>query len=216
MKSFTTLVWDANQCWQEAKTFEHLLTNNQSLTERKQVMPLFRQCPHLAALIGSYHPNIDRFDRIAFEYDLFGDFSCDLVVGDSVRRTYNFIEFEEADEHSLFRRQGKKTAREWSAIFDHGYSQIIDWFAKLRDAEKSDDFEARFGARSIDFTGTLVVGRDHFLEPGERQRLDYRRRHVVVDSRKIQCVTYDELLADLSFRLEQFGFVRPQAAQGGS
>ena len=35
-----------------------------------------------------------RFDLLAWEYDLFGDFSCDLVVGDSVRKAFNFIEFE--------------------------------------------------------------------------------------------------------------------------
>jgi hypothetical protein len=209
MKSFTPLIWDAARCRTEVEDFRVLLANNISLTERKQIVPLFRRCVHLAAFLGSYHPDIDRFDRIAFEYDLFGDFSCDMVVGDSAKRAHNFIEFEEAESQSLFRRQGKKSTREWSAKFDHGYSQIIDWFGKLRDSEKSDDFEARFGARSINFMGTLVVGRDQFLEPGERQRLDYRRRHVVVDSHKVQCVTYDELLEDLSFRLEQYGSAGP-------
>jgi hypothetical protein len=214
MKSFTAHAWNAGQCRQEVEKFRVLLAKNRTLTERKQVLPLFRKCLHLAAFLWSYHPDIDRFDRIAFEYDLFGDFGCDLAVGDSVKRAYNFVEFEEADAQSLFRRQGKKSSREWSAKFDHGYSQIIDWFGKLRDMEKSDDFEARFGARSINFMGTLVIGRDQFLEPGERQRLDYRRRHVIVDSRKIQCVTYDELLEDLAFRLEQYGSAGPAAGKG--
>jgi hypothetical protein len=211
MKSFTSLVWDARQCRQEVEQLRALLATHSILTERKQILPLFRKNLHLAAFLGSYHADIDRFDRIAFEYDLFGDFSCDLVVGDSVKRSYNFVEFEQADAQSLFRRQGRKSTREWSARFDHGYSQIIDWFGKLRDAEKSDVFEARFGARSIDFMGTLVIGRDHFLEPGEQQRLDYRRRYVVVDSRKIQCVTYDGLLADLTFRVEEYVLAEPAA-----
>jgi len=63
--------------------------------------------------------------------------------------------------------------------------------------------------------GTLVIGRDHFLEPGERRRLEYRRCHVLVDSRYIQCVTYDELLQDLSDRLEQFGWPGPAAPTAG-
>jgi hypothetical protein len=214
MKSFIPHAWDPGRCRQEVEQLRALLTKRSTLTERKHVMPLFRKCLHLPAFLGSYHPDIDRFDRIAFEYDLFGDFSCDCVVGDSVKRSYNFVEFEEAGANSLFRRQGKKSTREWSARFDHGYSQIIDWFGKLRDTEKSDDFEARFGARTIDFMGTLVVGRDQFLQAGERQRLDYRRRHVVVDSRKIQCVTYDELLEDLSLRLELYGSAGPAAGQG--
>ena len=209
MKSFTPLVWDAEQCRQEIENFRTLLAEHAALTERKPILPFFRQSPHLAALTGWYEPIVNRIDRIAFEYDLFGDFQCDLVVGDFVKRSYNVIEFEDAGPQSLFRRQGKKNTREWSAKCDHGYSQIIDWFGKLRDMEKSDDFETRFGARSIDFVGTLVVGRDHFLEPGERRRLEYRRQYVVVDSRRIHCVTYDELLVDLSSRLEWYGMMVP-------
>ena len=80
MKSFTPLIWDAARCRTEVEDFRVLLANNISLTERKQIVPLFRRCVHLAAFLGSYYPDIDRFDRIAFEYDLFGDFSCDMVA----------------------------------------------------------------------------------------------------------------------------------------
>jgi hypothetical protein len=69
--------------------------------------------------------------------------------------------------------------------------------------------KARFGKRSIEYMGTLVVGRDHHLKPGERFRLDWRRGHVVVDSRKIQGVTFDELLADLLYRLNRYTWVVP-------
>jgi hypothetical protein len=205
MKSFTPLSWDPRRCRQEIDKLGALLGRRQTLTERQSILPFFRRCLHLSAFLGSYHPGIDRYDRIAFEYDLFGDFSCDLVVGDSVKHAYSFIEFEDAGPRSLFKRQGKKSTRDWSAHFDHGYSQIIDWYGKLHDLENSDVFEARFGARSIDFNGTLVVGRNHYLEAGERSRLEWRRQRVVVDSRKIECVTYDQLLADLSFRVGRYG-----------
>jgi len=212
MKVFHPLAWDAAQCRKEVEAFRALLAKPQVLTERKHILPLLRRCLHLAAFIGSYHPDIDRFDRVAFEYDLFGDFACDLAVGDSVKRGYNFIEFEDAGPHSLFKRQGKKNAREWSPRFDCGYSQIIDWFGKLRDMGKSDEFEARFGARSIEFMGTLVVGRNEHFQPGEQRRLEWRRRHVVVDSKKIQCVTFDELLEDLSYRLKKYEAAAPSKA----
>jgi hypothetical protein len=42
--------------------------------------------------------------RIAFQYQLFGDFSCDLVVGDSVRHTGLFVEWKDATAGSLFRQ----------------------------------------------------------------------------------------------------------------
>src|SRR5262249_44531942 len=147
------------------------------LKEQEHIRPFFRRRRHLSALCGLYNTSIARFDRLAWEYQLFGDFSCDIVVGDSVKNTFSFIEFEDAGPKSIFVRQGKKTTREWSPRFDHGYSQIIDWFYKLRDAEKSDEFEARFGQRSIDFTGTLIIGRKHYLDAGERARLDWRRHH---------------------------------------
>jgi hypothetical protein len=165
----------------------------------------------LSAFIASYDPNVIRLNRIAFEYPLFGDFTCDLVVGDSVKRAYCFTEFEDAGPNSLFVRQGKKATREWSARFDHGYSQIIDWFCKLEDMRKSDAFEARFGARSISYMGVLVVGRDQYLRPGERERLEWRRNHVVVASQNIQLVTYDGLVQDLQARLETF----PLSARAG-
>jgi hypothetical protein len=31
-----------------------------------------------------YNPVIVRFDRVAWEYPLFGEFRCDLAIGDSV------------------------------------------------------------------------------------------------------------------------------------
>jgi hypothetical protein len=65
--------------------------------------------------------------------------------------------------------------------------------------------EARFGKRSIRYVGVLDIGRDQHLQPGERLRLEWRREHVVVNSKHIVCVTYDELLEDLLFRLEQYG-----------
>jgi hypothetical protein len=104
----------------------------------------------------------------------------------------------------LFVRQGQKATREWSPRFDHGCSQIIDRFYKLHDMEKSDDFNSRFGARSLSFTGVLVAGRDRYLLPGEKERLDWRRKHVVVHSQHIQCVTFEELLEDLLGRLQTF------------
>src|SRR5207248_10727782 len=132
----------------------------------------------------------------------FGDFSCDLVVGDSGAKGYSFIEFEDAGPRSIFVQQGQKATREWSPRFEHGYSQIIDWFYKLDDRRNSDDCEARFGKRAIDFTGVLVIGRRQYLQPGESLRLDWRRQHVIVHSKRIICVTYDDLFSDLQLLVQ--------------
>ena len=39
---------------------------------------------------------------------------------------------------------------------------------------------------------------------GDRLRLQWRREHVVVHSRRVICVTFDELLEDMAFRLESY------------
>jgi hypothetical protein len=211
MKTFEPLAFDPARCRKEVGELRRWLGRHPTLEENRHVRPFFRKRPHLSAFIASYSPNVIRFDRLAYEYPLFGDFTCDLAVGDSVKHAYCFIEFEDAGPASLFVKQGRKATREWSARFDHGYSQIIDWFYKLDDMRKSDDFHARFGARTITYTGILVVGRDHHLLPGERERLAWRRTNVVVGSQNVQCVTFDGLLEDLEARLATF----PLTARAG-
>jgi hypothetical protein len=164
----------------------------------------FRARTHLSALIGLYNPAIARFDLLAWEYRLFGDFQCDIVVGDSITKAFTFIEYEDAQSNSLFVKHGAKATREWSPRFDHGYSQLVDWFYIIRVMTDTPDMEAQFGKRSIDYTGVLVVGRDQYMDAGERLRLDWRREYMVVNSKKIICVTYDQLLDDLTFRLDSY------------
>jgi hypothetical protein len=72
--------------------------------------------------------------------------------------------------------------------------------------------EARFGKRAIDYTGVLVIGRDQHTNSGENDRLRWRREHVIVNSKRIFCMTYDELLEDLTYRLDWYG---PAVHAGG-
>jgi hypothetical protein len=194
MKSFDVLRFRRRQGQLQLR---NRLASPRPLRERADILPFFRRRPHLSALCGVYNPTLFHFDRIAWEYDLFGDFGCDLVVGDSRTKSYTFIEFEDAAPGSLFVKHGRRAAREWSPRFLHGFAQLVDWFRALDDRRHSDDFESRFGKRSIDFMGLLVVGRNHHLTVGERLRLEWWRENVAVRSRRIHCVTYDELVANL-------------------
>src|SRR5262249_21767279 len=133
MKFFEEHAFDLAVCRKEVLDLHELL-RRPILKEKEHIQPFFRRRHQLSALCGLYNASIARFDRLAWEYQLFGDFSCDLVVGDSAKKTFSFIEFEDAGPKSIFVQQGKKSTREWSPRFDHGYSQIIDWFYKLRDA----------------------------------------------------------------------------------
>lgn len=164
----------------------------------------FQPRSHLRALIGYYNPSLASPDLLAWEYPIFGDFRCDFAVGDSVRKAYTFVEYEDASPNSLFVKQGERATRAWSSRFEKGYGQIIDWFYKLHVMTDTPDMEARLGKRSIRYTGVVIIGRDQYMLPGERLRLTWREEHVVVNSKHIVCVTYDQLLEDLLFRLEQY------------
>jgi hypothetical protein len=188
----------------EVAEFGALLQSNTHLKEAV-FRDFFQSRPHAAALIGPYTPSMRGGDLLAYEYPLFGDFRCDLVIADSVTRACTFVEFEDAGPRSLFVKHGDKATREWSPRFEHGYSQVVDWFYKLQDMIGTATMEARFGKRAIDYTGVLVVGRDQHMNAGEDDRLRWRREHVIVNSKRIFCVTYDELLEDLTYRLDWFG-----------
>src|SRR5262249_5294164 len=150
----------------EVEELRDLLASKRTLQERKDILPFFRQRPHLAAACGDYNPSLVRADLLAWEYDLFGDFACDLAIGDSNRESFTFVDVADAGPNSLFVKQGKKATRAWSPRLNDGCGQIIDWFYKLADRRHSDEHEARFGKRSIDFTGLLVIGRNQDMDVG--------------------------------------------------
>src|SRR5262245_31084393 len=184
MMSVDSLSLDFELCCKQFDEFRRLLAEKPTLSERKDVLPFFRERRQLSALFGMFNPSISWADRIAWEFDIFGDFACDLAVGQWNEGAYCFIEFENADNNSVFQKQGTKATREWGQRFDHGYSQIIDWAYKFDGLAGSREIETRFGMREIRYQGVLVVGRDSFLDAGEQLRLSWRAENVVVNSKK--------------------------------
>ncbi|MGP0063107.1 MAG: Shedu immune nuclease family protein [Isosphaeraceae bacterium] len=204
MKTFDPFIFDLKLCRQEVAELREWLAAHPILVEKRQILPFFRARRHLSAFVASYGSELTCYDRIAFEYPLFGDFTCDLVVGDSAPNAYCLIEFEDAGPTSLFIQRGKRATRDWSPRFEHGYSQIIDWFYKLDDMRRSNDLIARFGSPYVTYSGFLIIGRDQYLKAGERERLAWRRANVVVGSQRIACVTFDGLVEKLESRLATF------------
>lgn len=209
MKEFNSVNWDVEQCRQELEAFRALLASSPSLQEREHILPFFRQHRLLAAYLGSYHSRLAHHDLVAYEYDLFGDFACDLAVGDSRNHIFGFVEFEEAAGSSVFVKRAGKTTLEWAPRFVQGYCQIVDWFYKLDDMERTIEFENRFGATTIDYFGLLVIGRSHSLSERDQRRLHWWEEKILVNSCKIHCVTFDQLCLDLADRLEKFKLTTP-------
>src|SRR4051812_41598714 len=85
-------------CRVELRDFEQLLQRDE-LSEGQDILPFFETHSHLSSLIGMLNRSIGRIDLLAHEYDIFGDFRSDLVVGDSARFAYTLVEFEDARQN---------------------------------------------------------------------------------------------------------------------
>jgi Domain of unknown function (DUF4263) len=204
MKGFKDFKFDPRICRQELNELKFHLDSKFELSERKDVLPFFKQREHLSSFIGSYFPYISSFDKLAYEYDIFGDFKADLAIGDSESGWYGFIEFEGASETSIFDRKGGKITPEWSSRFEHGFSQVVDWFWKLLALENTREFISQFGSEFTGYEGMLIIGRSEGLEQRERDRLRWRRDRLIVNSKHIHCVTFDELYYHLDTRLRSY------------
>lgn len=209
MKNFIDHSISIQECMDQINKFEALLASKPKLQERKEILPFFRKNRHLAAFLGTSIPDIANPDRVANEYDIFGDFACDLAVGDSKSKTFLLVEFEDAKPESLFITKKGKETPEWAPRLEHGLSQVVDWFWKINDMEKSDDYENRFGARHVAIHGLVVVGREQSLKPREKARLKWRQDHTVIHSKKVSVITFDRLASDLRYRLSRY----PEAAK---
>jgi hypothetical protein len=207
LTEFRPIDFSPLDCARELQRFKKLLDTKKELSEGKDILPFFKKNKNLAALIGTRNPYVGRFDCLAYEFDLFGDFACDLVVGDKSKQAYTLLEFEDARSRTLFCK-GAKSTHEWGRRYEHGFSQLVDWFWRIRDQQNTDAFEERFGTKSPRFTGMLILGRNSFLKPRERRRLEWRSDNVLVDSKSICCMTFDDLydfLRDKLTSLEQAG-----------
>ncbi len=203
MRGLDSFDIDIKQCWVELEEFENLLRNNRELNERKDILPFFKERLHLSACIGLY-PSDNLCNQIKHEFTLSGEFRADLVVGDSVNNIYCFIEFEDATKNSIFVNKKGKTTSEWSPRFEHGFSQIIDWFWRIDDYKNTAQFRSIFGSENIEYLGIIVIGRDEFLSKLEKARLKWYLNKVVVDSRQVFCKTFDQLARDTRNRLSRY------------
>ena len=193
MKHFDTLVFDQTTYERELAEFEQLLSNTTTLHEQADILPFFKDRKHLSARISRIVTGLNQVDKIAYEYDLFGDFVCDLVVGNSQTHEYCFVEFENATVDSIFTKKKGRYESYYTCRFEQGYSQVADWFYQLNDVSES-QIAKRFNKARINYYGILIIGRSAFLSENEQKRLAWRRRHFVVNSQHILIYTFDQLL----------------------
>lgn len=209
LPGFAALTFDPSQCRAELDAFDRLLAGHADLSEREHILPFFRAHPQLALLLGTYNTNTITLDRLAFELPLFGQFTADVVIGDWRRKRYCLVEFEDARRNSIFVRRGRQTT-DWSPRFLAGYSQLVDWLWLLEVMKHTEPFERQFGKRTTNAACLLVIGRDSGVSAADRLRFEWRRDHLIVNSRNIYCCTFDELARDLRERLTAWPIMPPR------
>lgn len=202
-KIFENISFDLQRFEDELNQLKALLDKKDDLDESKDIKPFFEEHKLLAAQIGLFFPQMNNSDKVAFEYDIFGDFKCDLAIGDHSNNNFCFVEFEDAKQTSIFHQEGTKYKSAFSSRFEHGYSQIIDWFYKLN-VQSTNEIEERFGQSNIGYNGLLIIGRSHFLTDTEKNRLKWRMENCQVNSKTIYCLTFDELHEFLDQKLKSF------------
>lgn len=188
----------------EWNALTNLLSTNPTLSEQKDVLPFFKSRKDLSLLICNYFPRIKKADRFAHEFEIYGDFVADLVVGDSKSKHYLLIEFENGAKDSVFRTKGKKATPEWAPRFESAYSQLVDWLWKLEDMRSTADFQNTFGSRRATFQGLIIIGKDMQLADQEIDRLKWRLSRTKIDSNSVECVSFNELSEDLDHWLTTY------------
>lgn len=196
-------IFDKEACKADLVAFKQLL-DKQDEYDEKTLYNFFIEHPNLILLIGkmgfNYSPHFYQN-----EFNFFNEFYADFAVSNKKKSSFIFIEFEDAKRDSIFKEfENLKTTRhEWSEKYEHGYSQIINWFYRLDDYSKDIKFKEHFGTDKLTYQGMLIIGRNKFIQQaGLRSRLDWRNEKVSVNQKQIFCCTYDDLYDDLKEKLE--------------
>src|SRR5262249_44514714 len=133
-------------------------------------------------------------------------YGADIVLGNREKQ-FCFVELENGDPNAVLERVGKKSTKEWSKDFEHGFSQVVDWFCHLDDFKKTDRIHRNFGYGHIDYEGLLLIGRNEGLDADVLRRLRWRTHNVIVNSLPVVCMTYDDL-----YKEQKEGYERYSAA----
>jgi len=203
MKSFEEIEFVAKQCAEELREFNQLLVGTAALQERRNLKPFFLRAKQLCAFVGTYVPDIGPANMLAYEFEVAGDFVADIVVGSRESQTFCMVELEDACPPGIFVSSGRRTTA-WNPRFEHGFSQLVDWFYALDDLKGTERFARDFGCGHAKFHGLLVIGRSSDVATEDHNRLRWRGERVLVDSHPIHCVTYDELHQHLERRLKHY------------
>lgn len=187
---------------QELEAFDALLQSGNPLGEAKDILPFVRRLRHLAAAFGFANRALVAPSLLAIERPVLGSFRCDVAVGNAAARQFTLVELEDARETSLFEPAPGRDYPRWSARFERGFSQIVDWAWRIdHERQPSVTLEAAFGTGDPQIHYLLVIGRDRWIGAAGRARLDWRQRHNGISGERTTVWTYDDLFSFISGRV---------------
>src|SRR5947209_463535 len=104
-----TIVFEPAKFQQELQAFDELLKSKADLSERKDIQPFFKKSKHLTAYMGTFALNIAVATEICFEYEFFGDFKADILLGSRQEKEFCVVEFEDGKQDTIF--ESRRTER---------------------------------------------------------------------------------------------------------
>ena len=125
-KNLEPISFDLARFGRELTAFGKLLRANPGLTERAVIQPFFETHRQLASHLSLLSSGTAPATELAFQFPFFGDYSADVVLGSKAAGEFCVVEFEDGTTDSIFKRQPKRGNPEWSARFEHGFSQLVD------------------------------------------------------------------------------------------
>jgi Domain of unknown function (DUF4263) len=190
---FKDIAVSTNAAEAELSAFRTFLDTNETFSEKAVVAELKRS-PNLSCLIGHLYFGAPRANVYKFEFPLIGSFVADLVVGNLQAKKFALVEFESGNQFSLFKRGGTLQNRDWSAEFEHGFGQLIDWAWIIDTNRSSQTLLNLFGCDDLSVVYLLVCGRNSLLrDDTERKRHFWRSEKCKIEGATATCLTYDGL-----------------------
>ena len=201
MSLFEHLRFNLHEAEAELVSFRAWFDSVGFVAERS-IVEQVRCRPQMTGLLGPT-VSIATPNLIRWELGLGGLFKADLAIGNDARREFCLVEFEGANETSIFGAERTLQSRSWSREIEHGLGQMIDWACyhmyNLRDATMRDNF----GGEIRRTTYLLVCGRDAgIVGQGERERFNFRRNHINVQGVPALTLTFDEMATAMADNLD--------------
>lgn len=203
MPSLDDAEFNTGQLDAQLHALDELLAQNGTLSERDDVLPFFRDNRQIALALSLFHSDMGVPDRIGFEYGINGRFVADIVVGNSKKGIFLFVEVENPSDDSIFKMKGRNTSY-WSPVFHDGFTQLVDWTYALFDLASEKDRQLQFGSMSPSLMPMLIIGRESALSGEESDRLKWHNQHVTLRSNRVRVLLFDEIVARIREKVKLF------------